>query len=131
MTDRIDRENWPTPRGPWHEVLDLSRLYDHGRPWCANAAGHPGEDGYPDPELHRPWHECRSPEAALDGALLGTDGVPADLTVYLAAPFRFGELRRSAAHTRHALRSTPGSRLLATRRESASASPRRCASPAC
>ena len=59
MSDRIDPSSWPSPRGPWPQVSDLSRLYDHGQPWCVNAAAHPDlNDGYPDPDRHLPWHEC-------------------------------------------------------------------------
>lgn len=94
MTDRIDPSAWPSPRGPWPEVHDLSRLYDHGRHWCVNAAGHPGENGYPDLERHLPWHECRGPEAWLAGARQDLDGAPLEVSVYVAAAFRFGQPRR-------------------------------------
>jgi hypothetical protein len=41
MPDRTDPANWPSIRGPWHEVTDISRLYDFGMPWCVHAARHP------------------------------------------------------------------------------------------
>ena len=93
MTDRIDPSAWPSPRGPWPEVNDASRLYDNGARWCVNAAGHPGEDGYPDPERHLPWHECRGPEVWLEGARRDLDGEDLEVSVYLAAPYRFGQQR--------------------------------------
>ena len=96
MTDRIDPSAWPSPRGPWPEVDDTSRLYDHGRRWCVNAAGHPGEDGYPDPERHVPWHECRGPEVWLEYARRALDGEDLELSVYLAAPYRFGQQRNAS-----------------------------------
>ena len=96
MTDRIDSDSWPSPRGPWPEVHDPTRVHDHGRYWCANAAGHPGPDGYPDPDRHVPWHECRSPEAWLHGARRDLDGEPVEVCVYLASRFRFGYPREGA-----------------------------------
>jgi hypothetical protein len=93
MTDRIDPSTWPSPRGPWPEVDDLNRLYDHGRRWCVNAAGHPGEIGYPDPDRHLPWHECRGPEAWLHDARRDLDGEHLEVSVYVAAAFRFGQQR--------------------------------------
>lgn len=45
MSDRIDPPHWPSQRGPWPAVSDASRLFDHGWPWCVNAAGHPDPDG--------------------------------------------------------------------------------------
>jgi hypothetical protein len=94
MTDRIDPADWPSPRGPWPEVKDASRLYDHGQPWCVNAHAHPDpNDGYPDPDRHLPWHECRSVEMYLDGARRGIDGDAVGASVYVAAAFRFGERR--------------------------------------
>jgi hypothetical protein len=92
MTDRIDSSAWPTKRGPWPEVTDLSRLYDHGRSWCINAAGHPGEAGYPDAGLHAPWDECHGPDRSVQ-ARDGLAGKQGDLCVYVAAPFRFGQPR--------------------------------------
>ena len=44
MTDRIHPPAWHSPRGPWPEVKDLSRLFDHGWPGV-NAAAHPDPDG--------------------------------------------------------------------------------------
>ncbi len=93
MTDRIDPPDWPSPRGPWPEVDDITRRHDHGWSWCTNAAGHPGADGYPDAAAHVPWHECRGPEFGLDRARRDLDGEPAEVLAYLAAPFRFGQLR--------------------------------------
>jgi hypothetical protein len=89
MTDRND-----PPSRPWPEVTDLSRLYDHGQPWCANARAHPDlNGGYPDADRHLPWHECRSNEAFVDDARRNLDSDELGLTVYLASAFRFGELR--------------------------------------
>jgi hypothetical protein len=98
MTDRIDSSHWPSPRGPWPEVTDASRLYDHGRPWCVNADAHPDRTGgYPDPDRHVPWHECQTAETYIDGTRRNLDGEPVDVSVYAAAPFRFGELRGQGA----------------------------------
>lgn len=94
MTDGTDQATWPSPQGPWPEVRDLSRLYDHGRWWCANAAGHPGDDGYPDPTRHVPWDECQTPEAWIDGACQDLDGPPLEVSVYAAAAYRYGQSRR-------------------------------------
>ena len=93
MVDPIDPRSWPSPRGPWPEVTDLSRLFDHGQHWCVNSAGHPDpQRGYPDANVHRPWSECRTREWSVDGRR-ELDGDPLGLTVYGAAPFRFGESR--------------------------------------
>lgn len=99
MSDRTQSSDWPSPKGPWPEAAeDGSRVYDHGWPWCAVAAGHPDpEGGYPDPEVHVPWSECRTLAAAFDGVRLGLDGAAAGLDVYGAARFRFGELRTATA----------------------------------
>ena len=97
MSDRIDPPTDDLERGPWPQVGDLSRLYDHGWPWCVNAAAHPDPNGgYPDPERHRPWHECRSGEAYIDGARRGLDGELIALSVYNAVAFRFGQPRDEA-----------------------------------
>jgi hypothetical protein len=97
MTNRIDPPNRSAQRGPWPPVSDLSRLYDHGWPWCMNAAGHPDlNGGYPDPERHLPSHECRSREAFVDGGRRGLDGEQVGLSLYSAAAFRFGQPRDDA-----------------------------------
>src|SRR5215471_13845427 len=71
MSDRIDPPTDQLKRGPWPPVSDHSRLFDHGWPWCVNAAGHPDPDGgYPNPERHQPAYECHSRAAFLDGACL-------------------------------------------------------------
>jgi hypothetical protein len=96
MTDRIDPTPWPSPRGPWPEVTGPDRLHDHGYPWCANAAGHPDRNGgYPDADIHLPWHECRSIERHLDGGSDDLPGAELGLSLYLAAPFQFGAPRGS------------------------------------
>jgi hypothetical protein len=75
-------------------VNELSRLFEHGWPWCANAAGHPDPDGgYPDPERYEPWHECRGAEMFVDGGCRDLDGERVGVSVYNAAPFRFGQPR--------------------------------------
>jgi hypothetical protein len=94
VTDRIDPPDRPGKRGPWPKVTDLSRLYDHGQPWCVNAAAHPDtNDGYPDPDRHLPWHECRSGEAFLDDVRRDIDGDELGLSVYVASAFQFGQPR--------------------------------------
>lgn len=94
MVDPIDASTWPCPRGPWPEVTDLSRLFDHGQRWCLNAAGHPtAEQDYPDAQIHTPWNECRTREWALNDARRDLEGNPLHLSVYGAAAFRFGQSR--------------------------------------
>jgi hypothetical protein len=93
MTDRIDPSAWPTPRGPWPEVTNLGQVFDHGRGWCINAAGHPGEAGYPDPARHLPWDECHGPQGSVGQARSGLTGDPLEVSVYMAAPYRFGAHR--------------------------------------
>jgi hypothetical protein len=94
MSDRIDPPDDGFEQGPWPRADDPGRLFDHGWPWCVNAAGHPDRDGgYPDPERHLPAHECHSRAAFVDGACLDLDGEPLGVSVYNAAPFRFGQRR--------------------------------------
>jgi len=94
MPDRTDHPVPPLARGPWPEATD-DRMFDHGASWCANAVGHPGpNDDYPDPQVHLPADECRTPARYVD-ARSGLAGATSDLAVYAARPFRFGE-RRSA-----------------------------------
>jgi hypothetical protein len=98
MSDRIDPPEGRAPRGPWPEVSDASRVYDHGRRWCINAGAHPDEnEGYPDPQRHLPWDECRSVETYVDGAVASPAGDPIGVCAYLAAPFQFGQRRDNAA----------------------------------
>ena len=61
MPDRVDPPNQGFRRGRWPEVTELSRIYDHGQPWCVNVAGHSDHNGdYPDAQRHVRWHECHS-----------------------------------------------------------------------
>jgi hypothetical protein len=97
MSDRTNPASWPNPRGPWHEVGDLTRVYDHGMPWCLNAAGHPDSSGgYPEPAIHLPADECRTAGLYLDGVTRELTGPGCGLEVYAAHQFRFGELRATA-----------------------------------
>jgi hypothetical protein len=96
MSDRTQPPNWPSSRGPWPEVTDASRLFDHGKPWCATAHGHPEpDDGYPDPDRHVPWNECRTPVSYFDGTR-DLSGTPVTLELYAAAAFQFGVPRNEA-----------------------------------
>ena len=98
MSDRIDPPDIGFAQGPWPPASDPERLFDHGWPWCVNAAGHPDPDGgYPDRECHLPAHECHSRSAFLDGVCRDLDGEPLGVSVYNAAPFRFGQLRDEAS----------------------------------
>ncbi len=95
MANRTNHSSWPSSRGPWHEVIDLRRLYDHGMPWCVNVDGHPDlSDRYPDSTVHVPFDECRSASVYFDAAGETPSGEPQTFEIYLARPFRFGELRR-------------------------------------
>lgn len=100
MSDRTQPPNWPNARGPWSEVEDISRLFDHGKPWCASATAHPGpEIDYPDPLDHVPWDECRTLSTGFDGARQDLYGPPVGVELYAAAPFQFGALRHEAVRT--------------------------------
>jgi hypothetical protein len=94
MSDRIDPPGDEFGQGPWPQVDDPSMLFDHGWPWCVNAAGHPDpDDGYPDLKRHLPWHECHSHAEFLDGVRRDLDGEAVGVSVYNAAPFKFGQPR--------------------------------------
>lgn len=94
MTNRTNGPIPPPEPGPWPEVTDIGTLYDHGAPWCTNAAGHPPrEDGYPNPRVHVPPFECRSACLYFDGIRADLTGPSHGLDVYLAQPFRFGQPR--------------------------------------
>jgi hypothetical protein len=100
MAHRTQPPNWPNLRGPWHEVTAASRLFDHGKPWCATAHGHPEpDDGYPDPDRHVPWNECRTLVSYFDGVRLDLHGMQVELELYAAAVFQFGALRSEALPT--------------------------------
>ena len=94
MSDRIDPPDAVFEQGPWPPVSDPGRLFDHGWPWCVNAAGHPDPDGgYPNPERHLPAYECHSRVCFVDGVRRDLNGEPLVVSVYNAAPFRFGQPR--------------------------------------
>lgn len=94
MAETTQPENWPSPRGPWPDVTDSTRLFDHGAWWCVNRAGHPDpDDGYPNVDRHTPWHECHSITGSFAGVRADLTGPPLELELYAAAPFRFGCLR--------------------------------------
>ena len=94
MPDRTNPANWPNARGPWPEVTGLDQLYDHGRWWCASAAGHPDPegDGYPDATIH-PADECRTAGLYLDDVVHDLDGPRAGLEAFAAQRFSFGQAR--------------------------------------
>lgn len=95
MNDRTQPTSWSTPEDLLSRpvLADQDRFFDPGRSWCAAAAGHAQcEGGYPDPEAHSPFHECRTDRATFD-ALLDLDGQSLGLDIYAAAPFRFGQPR--------------------------------------
>lgn len=98
MPDRTEHSAAPSPRGPWPEATD-DRVFDHGAPWCVNAAGHPGpDDDYPDQHRHVPAGECRTRALFID-AFDALAGPGRDLEIYVARPFRFGESREAARPT--------------------------------
>ena len=80
----------------------------------ATAHGHPEpDDGYPDPDRHLPWNECRTLVSYFDGARRHVDGAPLELELYAAAVFRFGTLRTAAlpGETRIILEAAPTRRI--------------------
>ncbi len=94
MPDRTDHPSWPTPRGPWPEVISLHQIFDYGKRWCVNADGHPSpDDTYPDPSLHFPPFECPSTSLNIRDARDETDGEMCNLEIYAMTPYRFGEDR--------------------------------------
>lgn len=111
MVETTQPLNWPNPRGPWPDVTDTTRLFDHGAWWCANRAGHPDLDdpdpdntdpndpdpdnGYPDVDRHMPSDECRAVAGSFANVRADLTGPPLELELYAAAPFRFGCLRAS------------------------------------
>jgi hypothetical protein len=95
MGEFTDPARPPGPNGPWPPVTGVDQLFDHGRRWCVNAAGHPsGADEYPDASVHIPHHECRSQSIFVDDLREDLNGRPLELEVYAATPFRFGQPRR-------------------------------------
>jgi hypothetical protein len=95
VPDRTDSAPSSEVLGPWPQVTNLTRRYDHGMPWCVNAGGHPdsGADGHPDSNRHIPTNECRTPSAFLDGAAAELHGPPVGLELYAATSYRFGAPR--------------------------------------
>jgi hypothetical protein len=94
VTDRTNPPDRPSASHPWPEVTDLSRLYEHGAPWCVNAAGHPPrEAGCPDPRIHVPPFECPSPGLYIDDIAADLDDPAHGLEIYAARPFQFGQAR--------------------------------------
>lgn len=94
MPDRTEHPTSASSQGPWPEATG-DRLFDYGAPWCANRAGHPGrDDDYPDPARHVPANECRTRGLWVD-ALAELMGTACDLEVYVAQPYRFGEVREA------------------------------------
>lgn len=98
LSDCIDpRKSWLPPTewfsslvsGPGRPTFESAC----GRAWCTNTARHPGEGGYPDPDRHVPWHECRGPERWISEARRDLDGADVELSVSVAAAFRFGQQR--------------------------------------
>lgn len=91
MADRTDPPDRPIVGGPWPDVSSSEQIFDHGAPWCINDDGHPDYD-YPDPEIHVPWLECRTAGLSVD-AVPDLAGTPYVMEVYIARPFRFGQMR--------------------------------------
>jgi hypothetical protein len=97
MPETTQPENWPSPRGPWPEIGNSSRIFDHGRYWCANAAGHPNpEGGYPNPAVHIPFDECRTLAASFADVRRNLSEQTYELDLYAAAAFQFGAARSSS-----------------------------------
>ena len=117
MSDRIDPPAFSEWR-PWPDARDGSLVYDHGQHWCANADAHPdNHDGYPDPDRHLPWHECRSNDIYIDGGGDDLADEPVGISACLAAPFRYGSPRPAPlSHPRLVLEVWPESRNEAGRR---------------
>ena len=75
MRDRVDPPNQAFRRGPWPEVTDLSRIYDHGQP-VVRERRRPlrSQRRFPDAQRHAQGSECHSREALLDRARRDLDG---------------------------------------------------------
>jgi hypothetical protein len=94
-------------------VTDLSRIYDHGQPWCVNVAGHSDHNGdYPDARRHAPGSECHSREAFLDRARRDLDGEDVGFCVYACRRVSF----RSTTPRRRTGLGTAGARDAVNRR---------------
>jgi hypothetical protein len=81
-----DERPWPTATGQhgWGPV------YDHGIYWCDRADYHPdAHAGYPHPDHYRT--ECRSHPGLFSTGRLDYAGEPADIEIYAARPFRYGQ----------------------------------------
>lgn len=113
MPDRVDRRNQAFRRGRWSEVTDLSRIDEHGQPWCVNVAGHCDHNGaYPDARRHAQRPECHSREAFLDRARRDLDGEDVGFCMYTRRRVSF----RSTTPRRRTGLGTAGARDAVNRR---------------
>ena len=82
---------FPAGEHPWPDARHRDDLiYDHGIHWCDRASHHPEHHGgYPHPDHYRT--ECRSHPGLLPAGQLDHAGPPADIEIYAARPFRYGQ----------------------------------------
>jgi len=81
-----DERPWPTAIGE----AGKGRIYDHGIYWCDRADYHPdAHGGYPHPDHYRT--ECRCHPGLFSTGQLDYAGPPADIEIYAARPFRYGQ----------------------------------------
>lgn len=82
---------FPADEHPWPDARHRDDLiFDHGIYWCDRAGYHPEHHGgYPHPDHYRT--ECRSHPGLFPPGQLDHDGPSADIEVYAARPFRYGQ----------------------------------------
>jgi hypothetical protein len=81
-----DERPWPPATGD----RGRGRVYDHGIYWCDRRDYHPdAHAGYPHLDHYRT--ECRSHPGLFSTGRLDYAGEPADVEVYAARPFRYGQ----------------------------------------
>jgi hypothetical protein len=82
---------FPADERPWPDARHRGDLiFDHGIYWCDRADYHPeNHSGYPHPDHYRT--ECRSHPGLFPVGQLDFAGSPADIEIYAARPFRYGQ----------------------------------------
>lgn len=94
MAEFTDPARRADPNRRPRSAAGADRVFDPGRRWCANAAGHPHDERHhPGENAHFPNDECRSQSHFADDVRFGLLGDAAELELYAAAPFRHGQPR--------------------------------------